>query len=114
MIITVCRKRLGGSVNDCVVNHQCGGINIEASRIGDGRFPSNLILSNKTANVLDKQSGDTKGTIRKPTGKSIYPTEGSPVVWNSNDVRDTTVRGYCDEGGASRYFKNITLHNIEI
>ena len=56
---------------------------------------------------LDEQSGLVKGTLRQPTGKAVYPTQGTAMVWNSNDVRDSTVRGYEDEGGASRFFQQV-------
>lgn len=54
--------------------------------------------------ALDEQSGVTKGTIRRPTGKPIYQTEEGSVLWNQNQVKDTTVRGHKDSGGASRFF----------
>jgi hypothetical protein len=60
--------------------------------------------------LLDEQSGVTKGVVRQPTGKAIYPTEGTAMTWNSNSVKDCTVRGFSDQGGASRFFpqfKNI-------
>ena len=57
--------------------------------------------------ALDAQSGATKSVTRKPTGKPIYATEGSAMVWNSNSVTDTTERGFADEGGASRFFKQV-------
>ncbi len=56
---------------------------------------------------LDAQSGTTKAVMRKPTGKPIYATEGTAMVWNSNSVTDTTERGFTDEGGASRFFKQV-------
>jgi hypothetical protein len=57
--------------------------------------------------ALDAQSGNTKAVTRKPTGKPIYATEGSAMVWNSNSVMDSTERGFTDEGGASRFFKQV-------
>ena len=54
--------------------------------------------------ALDAQSGVTKAVPRKPTGKPIYSTEGTAMVWNSNSVIDTTERGFTDTGGASRFF----------
>lgn len=56
---------------------------------------------------LDEQSGTIKGTIRQPTGKAIYPTEGTSMVWNPNSVMDNTTRGFADMGGASRFFKQV-------
>lgn len=136
MIITIGRKPFKGSLIDHVNVEGCGGLNINETRIGTeggrtnkdsfdggtvdyttsgvepdltprGRWAANVILSESVVGILDNQSGTTKGTVRKPTGKSIYPTEGSSVVWNSNNVKDTTVRGFADDGGASRYFKVV-------
>ena len=137
MIITISRKPFKGSLIDNVQNESCGGLNINATRIGTeggrtnkggyqdtfvggtvdyttkgvdndhtprGRWGANFLLDASGVSILDQQSGETKGTVRKPTGKSIYPTEGSSVVWNNNNVKDTTVRGFSDDGGASRYF----------
>jgi len=56
---------------------------------------------------LGDQSGEVKGTMRKPTGRAIYPTEGTAMVWNPNTVMDTTIRGFADEGTASRFFKQV-------
>jgi DNA modification methylase len=53
---------------------------------------------------VNTQSGIIKGVVRKPTGKAVYPTEGNSVEWNANNVKDTTVRGFDDMGGASRFF----------
>jgi len=63
-----------------------------------GRWPANLILQH-----LDgcRPAGTTRvpGSVRKPTGNPIYPTDGGSVKWNPNDVRDSTVRGHADEDG---------------
>ena len=56
---------------------------------------------------LDQQSGHLKSTTRNPTGNPIYPTSNTSVTWNANNVMDTTQRGFNDEGGASRYFKQF-------
>ena len=57
--------------------------------------------------ALDEQSGVSKGAVRQPTGRAIYATEGASVNWNPNSVMDTTVRGFSDTGGASRFFKQV-------
>jgi len=56
---------------------------------------------------VNNQSGIIKGVVRKPTGKAVYPTEGNSVEWNANNVKDTTVRGFDDTGGAARFFKQV-------
>lgn len=73
----------------------------------EGRWPANVVLTETSSGALDEQSGISSTGLRQPTGEPIYSTEGSSVEWNSNDVRDTTVRGYEDTGGASRYFKEV-------
>jgi hypothetical protein len=61
-----------------------------------GRWPSNLILQHKEG-CRKVGAVETKGTLRKPTGKAIYSTGGTSVQWNPNSVRDTTVRGFGTE-----------------
>lgn len=56
---------------------------------------------------LDAQSGNTRAAVRQPTGNPVYPTTGVAMTWNENSVVDNTVRGFLDEGGASRYFKQV-------
>ena len=51
--------------------------------------------------ILDEQSGESKGTIRKPNGKPILNVESG---WNDNSMIDNTTRGHNDKGGASRFF----------
>ena len=62
---------------------------------------------------LDEQSGVIKGVVRQPTGKAVYPTEGTAMNWNPNSVIDNTVRGFGDTGGASRYFKQVGGNRVE-
>ena len=83
-----------------------------------GRWPANAILQHLDGcgevcepgcpvARLDEQSGVIKGVVRQPTGKAVYPTEGTAMNWNSNSVIDNTVRGFGDTGGASRFFKQV-------
>lgn len=89
-----------------------------------GRWPANFILTHLDGCIsqddedwacvegcpvkeLDQQSGHLKSTTRKPTGNPIYPTSNTSVTWNANNVMDTTQRGFKDEGGASRFFKQF-------
>ena len=61
---------------------------------------------------LDQQSGHLKSTIRPPTGKKMFKnTSDTSVKWNANNVMDTTQRGFNDEGGASRFFKQFKKGN---
>lgn len=63
-----------------------------AGETSTGRWPANVLLQHRPGcQCLGTQT--VKGNVRKPTGRAIYRTEGGAVVWNPNDVRDTTVRG---------------------
>lgn len=89
----------------------------------EGRWPANFILTHLEGctsygedwdcvegcpvRELDQQSGHLKSTTRKPTGNPIYPTSNTSVTWNANNVMDTSQRGFNDEGGASRFFKQF-------
>ena len=95
--------------------------------ISAGRWPANFILIHLEGCIsqgedwacvegcsvkeLDKQSGHLKSTTRKPTGNPIYPTSNTSVTWNANNVMDTSQRGFNDEGGASRFFKQFKKEN---
>ena len=70
--------------------------------INKGRWPSNVIVDEFAAKVLDQQSGRSKSRSGKcgitksnvGNGKTMNPFRG----------RSTNVQGYDDEGGASRFF----------
>lgn len=127
--IVMARKPLDGTLIENVKKWGVGGINIGACRIGketittigsankghncygefkgikptvhQGRFPSNVILDESSAALLDKQSGVLKsGTVKgrfegKPTG-NIYGEKKHNII-NPESV-------YGDKGGASRFF----------
>ena len=137
MIINIVRKPLIGSVCENITLHNIGGINIDQTRIPTseitgrpthksngwknsseytgsvnddwkkGRWGSNVILSESAVEPISIQGGESASVVRNPTGNSIYSTENTSVVWNSNNVKDTTVRGYSDSGSVVRYFKVV-------
>ena len=66
-----------------------------------GRFPANVILDNEVGDLLDEQSGTTKGTRSIRRNKSGMGIHDSPKgTFGKGDV----LGGYDDEGGASRFF----------
>ena len=67
----------------------------------EGRYPANLLLDDRASALMDKQSGESKSNTRSPTGRKILDSEDG---WNENSMKDKTVRGFDDEGGASRFF----------
>jgi hypothetical protein len=63
-----------------------------------GRWPGNLILEHLPG---CRKAGHRQvpGSVRKPTGKPIYPMSGNSMDWNPNNVLDNTVRGHADSDG---------------
>ena len=118
--IAVIRKPLDGTVASNVMKHSCGGLNIDATRIGNstrtnasksgkGRFPANLILNDIAAKALDEQTGD-----RPSTGNSPSTAVGSESIFRPNQggyQKQGPI--YNDVGGASRYFKNVKGDNMK-
>ena len=64
-----------------------------------GRFPANFIHDGSDE-VLELFP-NTKGAVRKPTGKGILDPDSG---WNNNSMVDETVRGFADNGTAARFF----------
>lgn len=73
----------------------------------EGRFPANLILHEDVAPILDKQSGYSKSlnTIRRNNQSKHTGSENGAYCYGK--FNDCDIRGYSDEGGASRFFKII-------
>ena len=129
--IVVARKPLIGTVATNVLTYGTGALNIDGSRVGTDGGTKDItkgegIKSNKVygtyaaattvdalvgrwpANVIHDGSEEvlegfpnTKGVVRKPTGKGILNPE---TGWNANSMIDTTVRGFADSGSAARFF----------
>ena len=60
----------------------------------EGRFPSNVILDEKAAEVMDEQSGESKSVNRKFNSSGHFYFK----------LEDKYEGGYNDTGGASRFF----------
>ena len=129
--IVVARKPLIGTVATNVLTYGTGALNIDGSRVEtteklsigsnnrqnalvnfgmkdnketqeqnlQGRWPANVIHDG-SEEVLEGFP-NTKGVVRKPTGKGILNPE---TGWNANSMIDTTVRGFADSGSAARFF----------
>lgn len=93
-----------------VLKHGTGGINIDGCRIGtestrvggshSGRFPSNLILGEEAAAMLDEQSGHLHGAGNKRD--KLKPSPGG----FGGQITGTKNPNYHNDngGGASRFF----------
>jgi len=68
------------------------------SRGNEGRFPSNIILDEEAAEMLDEQSGDCRAS-----GK--YKQSGNTEWYGGKSEYKHTM--FDDKGGASRFFKII-------
>ncbi len=109
--IVVARKPLAGTVAGNVLQHGTGALNIGACRVGDepreagpntGRWPTNVLLDESQAEVLDAQSGTlTSGTMR--AGTERQPRAGG-TIYGSDARTFTPADTYGDRGGASRFF----------
>ena len=99
--ICVARKPLSEStVAKNVLKWGTGGINVDATRIGEGsakRFPANLILDEQAALLLDEQSGVLKSGALKP-----YVRESDDYY--SGSWPDSNFESKATSGGASRFF----------
>lgn len=92
-----------GRKNAVVMNDKSCGFdntkNVMASANPKGRFPSNVILDEVSAELLDEQSGHLKsGTNCKRTKEGVFFEHGG--LGKAGEVQIT----YGDEGGASRFF----------
>jgi site-specific DNA-methyltransferase (adenine-specific) len=87
----------------------------------NGRYPAQTFIDNQVAEILDEQSGFSKGaaTVNKygsPSGSGIY-------AWNNTDEKPSEnikVDGYDDIGGASKILHkcnyeqdDVTLYHYE-
>lgn len=79
---------------------------VAATESSKGRWPTNVILDDSQAAVLDEQSGESRspaGTVKytQRTGKH----RAAPVAAVGDDrKREAEAAGYGDTGGASRFF----------
>ena len=100
--IILVRKPLDGTIADNVLKHGVGGLNIDDCRIppNKGRWPSNILLDDKAAIELDKQSGIQKSGRAGKKSRAWGVSGNSQLSnWQANNSE-----GYNDKGGASRFF----------
>lgn len=125
--IIMARKPLIGTVAANVERYGTGGINVEGCRLSadglhevvqgaqdswglrkengkyevpSGRFPTNLLLDEDAAAMLDQQSGDL-GVSSNRGGIALKESSGYGGGWADRDLRGTA---FGDSGGASRFF----------
>jgi DNA modification methylase len=80
------------------LNSYCGNLGKSTYCIPQGRWPSNLLLDEESAALLDQQSGISRS---RDGGKS--GSNANPMSW-TEDNKDRPRKAPNDSGGASRFF----------
>lgn len=102
--IVMGRKPFKGSLTANEAMHRTGALNIDATRVGVGRWPANVALDETTAPLLDRQSG-TLTSNSKPGEVKRTKTHASNSMAGSLGAGDGDPNAfYGDSGGASRFF----------
>lgn len=99
---TLVRKPLEGTVAQNVLKYGVGGLNIDASRVGEnatGRWPANLVLDEEAAAALDEQTG----LLQSRPNKNPRPV-GEFTFVNQKDPTRQRQQYETEPGGASRFF----------
>jgi site-specific DNA-methyltransferase (adenine-specific) len=80
----------------------------------EGRFPANIILDEIAGELLDEQSGYLKSGEVKPHHKKNKTANGyQGSCYGKFQNEDTTLKGYGDKGGASRFFYQAKVSKQE-
>jgi DNA modification methylase len=109
--IICARKPPNGNHTKNLTNYGCGQLNISGGCTDAGRWPSNLILNEQTAESLDNEtrhlSGATAYTRKSDVVNKIYGTgKGSYKAGKE-------VFSFNDSGGASRFFYCAKISQAE-
>jgi DNA modification methylase len=101
--ILLARKPLPGSVAACVLEHGCGGINVDGCRVGNGESRQSM------TGGMARKNAPVYGQFARTQVESIETTNGR---WPSNlihDGSDEAIRDLPD--GAARYFYSTKADN---
>jgi site-specific DNA-methyltransferase (adenine-specific) len=80
----------------------------------EGRFPANIILDEIAGELLDEQTGYLKSGEVKPHHKKNKTANGyQGSCYGKFQNEDTTLKGYGDGGGASRFFYQAKVSKAE-
>lgn len=111
MIITIGRKPFKGSLIDNVKIENCGGLNIEDTRIGTegGRTNKGGYQNQFVGGTVDYAK---TGVLSDHTPRGRWGANF--IVGTLKETAPDPEKTPIDESeNISRYFKNITLHNIK-
>lgn len=85
-----------------------GAKNIFDNDISKGRYPSNLLLDEESARMLDEQSGISVSRKARKGG-----TSPNPMSWGESRNDGNEISGHTDSGGASRFFYTAKASRAE-
>ena len=102
MIVTILRKPLEGTVAGNTLKYGCGGLNLAKSRIGNEEIKTNGWGENEEVSIYVCKTKDFVGETRKgrwPANVILKHKQGCELKGDP---------GFGDEGGPSRFFKQIS------
>jgi len=103
--ILLARKPCAGTCKENVALYGTGELFVDACRVGEaGRWPSNVLLDDFAAGVLDRQSGVLTSGLMK-AGQETRGYDGPSRGKTKPGVVSNTTYG--DTGGASRFFTRV-------
>lgn len=69
----------------------------------EGRWPSNILLDEQAAEILDEQSGQSTSVKTRNSDNRVAEKSGTSLQLGKAGTHDPQ-NSYCDSGGASRFF----------
>lgn len=101
--VILARKPIDGTMVENVKRWGCGGLAIDACRVGK-RWPANLILDEDAAAILDAKVGSRKSN---PVSENV--AEGSVFT-----MKKRSAGGYREDGSPSRFYQIESFTNDEL
>lgn len=98
--IYLVRKPIEGTVEHNFNKWGTGCLNIESARIGNGRWPANIILDEVSAQMLDMQSGYQKDGVATNRNRDGVTSQ---LAYSPRTILKED-KGFGGGGGASRFF----------
>jgi DNA modification methylase len=108
--IVLARKPIEGTIKNTYAKWGTSGMNIDESRLESGRLPTNVILDEGSAQILDDKTPHTKSVKRKPEWNKKTETIRTYTPTQSDYGDHNT---YEDSGGVSRFFYHAKVGKKE-
>lgn len=113
VVIVLVRKPLIKNVADTIVQHNCGGINIDGTRIGEG---TGEIISSQRPNMKGGNYGQDSEDYGKRNTLNYFSVDKgrfpANVLLSENTNTSIDRQSGTEEQGASRYFKIVEENEI--